>query len=346
MSWEYDTLPRGVLAAPRSNHQTYILSSVILAISILSALGAGWIILSFAVSLTPPPTPRGSLASSSRDLTCCVNRYQFFKQLRSFRHRLILGLAFSDFVMAINFLSSSAMNLNGRDIGLGKNKTFCSYNGFMTQVFVIQTDYWVLAIGICTYLILSDHKIASVWAQDHVHIIGSLPWIFSVLWAIIGLATAGYGDIGAWCWFTSDRVRLFANFIPRWLIIVIMLIMYARLYVVLFRAHRFMSSSDEGGRRAGTTNNRRSDIEASDLGQQQAFDRRAQTSSTKRLKKLARLMIMYPMAYIFIWTLPTTIRIYQACTGKAAPFAVQTVDKVKFDVMTLSSVRRNSSAKT
>jgi hypothetical protein len=30
----------------------------------------------------------------------------------------------------------------------------------------------------------------------------------SALWAAIGLGVTGYGDIGAWCWFTSDEVRL------------------------------------------------------------------------------------------------------------------------------------------
>ena len=37
---------------------------------------------------------------------------------------------------------------------------------------------------------------------------------------------------------------------------------------------------------------------------------------------------MYPVAYTLIWALPTSVRIYQATTGKPAPFALQTVDKV------------------
>jgi hypothetical protein len=40
------------------------------------------------------------------------------------------------------------------------------------------------------------------------------------------------------CWFTSDKVRLLANFIPRWIIIAIILAMYARLYYILHRAHK------------------------------------------------------------------------------------------------------------
>lgn len=39
-------------------------------------------------------------------------------------------------------------------------------------------------------------------------------------------------------------------------------------------------------------------------------------------------MMVYPLVYMCIWTIPTVIRIYQATTGKSAPFAIGTVDKV------------------
>ncbi|KAF8863366.1 hypothetical protein BDZ45DRAFT_670325 [Acephala macrosclerotiorum] len=35
----------------------------------------------------------------------------------------------------------------------------------------------------------------------------------------------------------------------------------------------------------------------------------------------------YPLVYMIIWEIPTTIRIYQATTGKSVPFAIDTVDK-------------------
>lgn len=38
-------------------------------------------------------------------------------------------------------------------------------------------------------------------------------------------------------------------------------------------------------------------------------------------------MMTYPLVYMLIWTIPTTIRIYQATTGNSAPFAIGTVDK-------------------
>jgi hypothetical protein len=38
-------------------------------------------------------------------------------------------------------------------------------------------------------------------------------------------------------------------------------------------------------------------------------------------------MLLYPLAYAVIWSLPTTIRIYQTITGEPAPWQVQTLDK-------------------
>jgi hypothetical protein len=133
---------------------------------------------------------------------------QVFSNLRSFRHQLILGLAISDCAMAFNFLLSSSMNVSNRWIGAPEQARFCSFNGYMTQVFVIQTDYWVLIIAVYTYFVLTDQKRWSAWLHAHRILPWALPWVLSVLWASIGLGVTGYGDIGGWCWFTSDEVRL------------------------------------------------------------------------------------------------------------------------------------------
>jgi hypothetical protein len=110
--------------------------------------------------------------------------------------------------MALNFLLSSSMNVGGRWIGAPEQAGFCTFNGYMTQVFVIQTDYWVFIIAIYTYFVLTDQKRCSNWIQTHPLVPWVLPWLLSVVWASVGLGVTGYGDIGAWCWFTSDEVRL------------------------------------------------------------------------------------------------------------------------------------------
>jgi hypothetical protein len=60
------------------------------------------------------------------------------------------GLAISDFWMAINFMSSAIMTVGGRDIGGEVEKPFCSFNGFMVQLFVAQSMlYYAVTWFIC-----------------------------------------------------------------------------------------------------------------------------------------------------------------------------------------------------
>lgn len=197
-------------------------------------------------------------------------------------------------MMAINFSASAGMNVAGRFIGAPEQKGFCDFNGFVTQVFVIQTDYWVLTIAICTYFILADHKHAAAWVQDHRYFLFCLPWGLSCLWAGIGLGTAGYGNIGGWCWFTSDQVRLLVNFVPRWLIIALMLGLYARLYFVLYTAHRhflsFTSSTDPTSASRDLTTHTGNGLSGNGLSGNglsgSVEDSRRLAKNTRRLKKV------------------------------------------------------------
>ncbi|KAK3390066.1 G protein-coupled glucose receptor regulating Gpa2-domain-containing protein [Podospora didyma] len=294
----FDIAPREALAAPTDPFTIRAQSVVVMVASIMSILGAGWILASYIA----------------------------FSNLRTFRHQLILGLTISDCVMALNFLTSSSMNVGGNWIGAPDRAQFCSFNGYMTQVFVIQTDYWVLIIAICTYFILADHKQMSSWVQENVIILWALPWFFSILWASIGMGVTGYGDIGAWCWFTSDEVRLLVNFVPRWAIIAIMLLMYARLYFILFRAHRSFMSFD-GDESSNPTGSGSRQLDGTGSGYAQGQTPTRSPRHTRKLKRLARMMLLYPLAYALIWSLPTTIRIYQATSKRSAPWQLQTVDK-------------------
>jgi hypothetical protein len=48
----FDISPREALAAPTTDEETYIQSVVILTLSVVSAMAAGWILLSFAVRIS------------------------------------------------------------------------------------------------------------------------------------------------------------------------------------------------------------------------------------------------------------------------------------------------------
>ncbi|RSM06593.1 hypothetical protein CDV31_009022 [Fusarium ambrosium] len=184
------------------------------------------------------------------------------------------------------------------------------------------------------FLLLQKSKIISSPAYpDNRLILAALPWVLSVTWAGIGLGTAGYGNIGAWCWFTSDEVRLLVNFIPRWVIIVAILFMYGNLYYMLHRAHRRMLSlryfsSDGVSRQRNTEGLQQPQERPGPSANRQPLSNPAESEDKiNKMKNLARRMLLYPLAYMLIWSLPTAVRIYQSTRGVPAPFALQTVDK-------------------
>uniref|UniRef100_A0A093V255 G-protein coupled receptor 1 n=1 Tax=Talaromyces marneffei PM1 TaxID=1077442 RepID=A0A093V255_TALMA len=237
--------------------------------------------------------------------------------LRTFRHQLTLG----------------------RKIWEEPQNGFCSFNGFMTQVFVIQTDYWVLNIAICTYSILANHKRLYGWLQDHPIVVFLWPWVLSLIWAILGLVLAGYQNIGGFCWFASDRTRLLVNFLPRWTIIFIIIALYLRLTYILLRIQKQLESTEEDTTIILSGHHRTSrNIDLQQKNPQtnsypHTSDSRSVTANaqrsgpTSKLKKVAIRMMMYPILYMLIWTIPTAIRIYQGTSGRSASLSISCVDK-------------------
>jgi hypothetical protein len=73
----------------------------------------------------------------------------------------------------------------------------CLNKSTVMSLLILQADYWVLSIAVCTYLILASHKHQSSWIQEHKTVVWGIPWLLSILWASIGLGVVGYGDIGA-----------------------------------------------------------------------------------------------------------------------------------------------------
>jgi hypothetical protein len=102
-------------------------------------------------------------------------------------------------------------------------------------------DYWILIIAVCTFFLLADHQVASEWITHRPWVVWVVAWIFPIIWASLALGIAGYTSSGAWCSLPSDKARLLVNFVPRWLIIIVILVLYLRLYFILRRAHQHFS---------------------------------------------------------------------------------------------------------
>ncbi|PWY90316.1 hypothetical protein BO94DRAFT_584329 [Aspergillus sclerotioniger CBS 115572] len=282
------------LSAPERTGAEEFLSRFVLIVSAASMLGSGWVILSFLVVPT----------------------------LRTFRHQLILGLGVSEFLAAFNVVISTGLNVSGSEIWSSSLEQFCNFNGFMAQTFVVQTDYWILSIGVCTYLILMDHTRAASWMQNHRIILWCVPWSLSLLWAVLGLVIVGYGNTGGWCWFTSDRVRLLANFITRWAIIFVIMCIYTRLGLFLYRSHKAISSDHEVTLETLPTDPHHWQL--LDIGHSSIRLHR----SPQSLKKVSFRMMIYPTVYAIIWVIPTVVRIHQGTTGMRAPLALDILEKI------------------
>lgn len=55
-------------------------------------------------------------------------------------------------------------------------------------------------------------------------------------------------NTGIWnavCWFASDRTRLLVNFIPRWIIVFIIVVLYIHLTYILFQIQKKLESTEE-----------------------------------------------------------------------------------------------------
>lgn len=146
----------------------------------------------------------------------------------------------------------------------------------------------------------------------------------------------------AGCWFTSDTTRLLVNFIQRWVIIVSILAIYIRLYFIIYKAHRGTVSGaadDEvsvvlnvmplgSSKRATSTIKLRGDAKALKRVRSPVRTRSGGGGFSLTLLQVSYRMMQYPLVYMFIWIIPTAIRIYHATGGGQAPLYINILDKV------------------
>lgn len=291
------------LTGPQTDTEQLMLSIAIVVASSLSIIGAGWVILSFAC----------------------------FNNLRLFRHKLILGLAISDFLRALDILVPAVMDLRHQSLDKHSDYNGCLANGFIVQLFVTQSDYWVLMIAIYTCIIVTGQRHIAAWMHSHQLIVMGIPWAISLTSAGVSMSFANYDDIGSWCWIQDEETRLLYNIVPRWAIILAMLVMYARISFVLLTAQKYFGKAVSKQNAAGGPRSLLQNTEVMDSFEPLTVaDMDGQCSvqqNSIRLRKLSRHMALYPIVYIVLWILPTAVCLYHTVKKTRAPYALQTVDK-------------------
>ncbi|KAF3104030.1 hypothetical protein TWF569_007764 [Orbilia oligospora] len=186
------------------------LAGVVLAGSVLSTVGSLYMILGFF----------------------------FLRECRSFRHKLILGLAVSDLLLALNFFIPSLSMVTGREISSPWNEGFCSANGFLMQLFFAQIDVWQISIALITLLMLSGPSMVLKWIRENVWAVWLFPWLVSLIAAFFAFGFWDYANVGGFCWLESRNIRLYFNYIPRWIVIFVCLVIYIAVYRLILHARR------------------------------------------------------------------------------------------------------------
>ncbi|KAK0529812.1 hypothetical protein OC835_004225 [Tilletia horrida] len=177
---------------------------------------------------------------------------------RKLRHALILGLATSDLISSsVIIISTSylithdhADKADSRNIGFAQAPVLCDILGFLTASSIFTQHLWNLAIATVTYSIL-----VFPLATFTITIERRIKWLWPIFWLIAAIMHAviwgviGYTDIGGYCQIAPTKGGLTApliQFVPRSLVVVTTIILYAHLFVFLRRTNLFSKAHRSG----------------------------------------------------------------------------------------------------
>lgn len=108
----------------------------------------------------------------------------------------------------------------------------CQFQGFLIQFFNWSTILWVCAISI--YILLQVRQISPSRFEKWFHV---LCWGVPFIFACIPFGGGKYGRSGVWCWIKHDETALRFGiwYVPKILLIVAMIVIYAYLLGVVLR---------------------------------------------------------------------------------------------------------------
>ncbi|WVQ98159.1 hypothetical protein IAU59_005281 [Kwoniella sp. CBS 9459] len=169
------------------------------------------------------------------------------------RIRIVQALIFSDLLLGIIGLISSALWLSPDNNAMAHGTTSCSGLGFMLSTVLYTEHGWTLILAIATYMILIyPLHWFTLWLEKRWYYLWALVWAISLVVGIIGQTVWGFYPAGGLC-FYGDNTGLYSEliqFIPRAIVCITITVLYARLYVFLRRPDKIRlpgSNSATGG---------------------------------------------------------------------------------------------------
>jgi len=166
--------------------------------------------------------------------TFIIVMYWAFEDLRKFAFKLVVLLSYCDIIMGV-----------GTYLGDGnEDNDLCHLQGFIIQFGSISGVLWTLVIAYCIreVILVQPRNLHIENKLQKFHII---VWGTSLFLSILPFFSNNYGDADGWCWISKygnhDAVwgtfwRMFCFYIPLWITIVIIIMIYRRTLNVMDRS--------------------------------------------------------------------------------------------------------------
>lgn len=203
-----------------------------------------------------------SLAMSSSSISILAGLVGFFFFLyidpkrRLFRHQLIIFLIIYDFIKAVFLLLYPARVLTTSAVYY--DLRFCRVVGFFTAMSMEGSDFAILVFAIHTALIVykPQQKIQGRNLYDgglfrYRYLIYVLSFFIPIVLASLAfINNVGYVPLTNWCYIPTSPIwyRLALSWVPRYVIILSICILYGCIYVHVIREQKHIREV-EGGRR-------------------------------------------------------------------------------------------------
>ncbi|KAH6888510.1 G protein-coupled glucose receptor regulating Gpa2-domain-containing protein [Thelonectria olida] len=182
-----------------------------------------------AVTLT------GSLLSCVATSCVLVSFAIYRRQLRSFRHVLVLNLTIAEYINALNNSVSGIIFVVTHELRPG---AACNVNALVGQLSVQAADFSILAIAVITLLAVTRVISMPDLSKTRKSLICVSVWIVPVLTSLIPTIMGEMTPVGGnWCWISATRPDLRYAMTHGWRFVVIALTVaiYAYIWAYLRR---------------------------------------------------------------------------------------------------------------
>ncbi|KAH7010425.1 G protein-coupled glucose receptor regulating Gpa2-domain-containing protein [Ilyonectria destructans] len=177
-------------------------------------------------------TLAGSLLSCLAT-TCVLISFSIYRrQLRSFRHILVLNLTVAEFINALNNSISGAIFIRVGELQPG---AACVVNGLVGQLSVQAADFSILAIALVTLLTVTRMMYVPDLSTSRKIMICLAIWIIPVITSIVATAMGQMVPVGGnWCWISPDRSDLRYALTHGWRFLVIFSTIAIYIYIWIY----------------------------------------------------------------------------------------------------------------